>query len=206
MSQLEMNDISIDLETLGMRFDAPILSIACRVFDRDTGTMGKAFYQEITLDSSMRTGVVNGGTLEWWMGQSDKARQLFKSKPEKLDLASALMAMCTFIRSVGTGAPRVWGNGATADITWLEHAIAKGAVGIGVPWGHTNIRDMRTIVDAADYDYNDVPFVGTKHWAPDDALHQAKVISHCWRKIRGIKGKPAKAPAPQVATVEDDDL
>ncbi len=152
MSQLEMNDIGIDLETLGTRFDAPILSIACQVFDRDTGTMGKAFYQEITLDSAIRAGVVNGGTLEWWMGQNDKARQLFKSKPEKLDLATALMNMCTFIRSTGGGAPRVWGNGATADITWLEYAIAKGAVGIGIPWSYTNSRDMRTIVDAADYD------------------------------------------------------
>lgn len=212
MSKLEMRDIAVDCETLGTRFDAPVLAIAMRAFDRDTGTLGAAFYQEVSLDSAIRSGRVNGSTLAWWMAQPEPARRMFQDNPNKLDLASSLRAMCDFVRSIGVGAPRVWGNGATADITWLEYALAMGSVGLSTPWHFMNIRDMRTIVDAADYYEGDqLPFEGVKHYAPDDATHQAKVISHCWRKIRGPMGllKPvpvAAKKADKPAVQEDDDL
>lgn len=203
MTFTEANDITVDLETLGTRFDAPVIAIAMQSFNRDTGKFGAAFYQEINIDSAVKSGRVSGDTLCWWMQQGDRAKQLFNPKREKMHLASALQAMCTFVRGVGQGAPRVWGNGATADVTWLEYALANGSVGLSPPWHYTNIRDVRTITDAAGYDWNDVPFQGTKHWAPDDAAHQARVVSHCWRKIRGL----GKAPVKAVVTAEaDDDL
>jgi hypothetical protein len=140
------------------------------------------------------------------------ARNVFASDERKLSLATTLLNFTTFCRSVGAGVPRAWGNGATADITWIEYALAMGSVGLGAPWHFTNIRDMRTIIDAADLDLRDIPPVGTAHNALDDAIFQANAISAAWQKIRramGLLEMPQKGTKAAVAVQsqdEDDEL
>lgn len=191
-----MRDFSIDLETLSTRWDAAILSIGCVKFDRDTGEIGRRFYKEISLDTAIARGHVSGDTLAWWMGQTQGARRVFTTKNRE-PLANALMLLSEFIGR--NDCARVWGNGATFDITILEHAYATGAHGLTPSWHFTNIRDMRTIVDAAtEKGFNpwQVPRVGIHHNAVDDAEYQAKVIASCWQ---ALTGKP-------ITVYEDDEL
>lgn len=217
----DMRHWSIDLETLDNKYSSAIVSIGAVQFDRDTGEIGIRHYAKIDLDSAMKSGTVSGSTLAWWM-RHDKAREVFNEK-EKTPLACALAELSTIIRSKTIGA-YVWGNGSSFDITILEHAFINGAHGLAIPWGYQQIRDMRTIREAAGLDLCDVPPVGTAHNAVDDAEFQALAISMAWRRIREGLGhtmpkwkgpalpgakkvappKPAPVPAPVID--EDDEL
>lgn len=179
-----MNDFSIDIETLSTRYDAAILSIGCVQFDRITGEIGPRFYEEIGIDTAIKFGHVSGDTLSWWITQSKNAQRVFANKG-KQPLSAALHNLGAFVRR--EMAPRVWGNGATFDIGILEYAYVNGGHGLTPPWHFMKIRDMRTLVDAAESlgfnAYEDVPNVGVAHNAGDDAEYQAKVISRCWQII-----------------------
>ncbi len=222
----QMDHFSIDLETLHTRYDAAILSIGCAQFDPMTGKIGLQFYREIDFDASIKHGAVSGSTLRWWSGQSDKARRIFGTDG-KVGLAQALDEFTTWMRARSM-APKVWGNGATFDITILEHAYAVGCVGLQPPWHFTNIRDMRTIVDVAGVDPGAWPFPkdGVAHNAAHDAKRQAEIIAACWQKIKKSTfpgGEPEKTreqmpnqpvekvdspgnSGPAAATAGDDDL
>lgn len=215
-----MQDISVDIEALGTAYNAPILSIGAVLFDRQTGKLGTTFYQEITIASSVKAGLLDGATLAWWLSPARRsvAERMFADdnpdNPRKMHLASALQNFCTWVRSAGEGPCRVYGNGATFDITIIEHAIHMGSVGLSAPWHYTNVRDLRTLVDAAEsiagFDKASVPKVGTAHNALDDAIYQANLTHACWAALGGGKPLGAKtkatvksitppAPAPAVA-------
>lgn len=203
-----MHDISIDIETLSTRHDAAILSIGAVVFDRETGELGENFYVTVDIDSAIANGHVLGSTLAWWMQQNEAAKGLFDAS-EKCTLAEALFDLSIFVRQ-REGA-RVWGNGATFDITILEHAYSR--VNLAAPWKFWEIRDMRTLVEAAaarGFNKVSVPFEGEKHNAMDDAVHQARVIAHSWTarcapaapqgyKLVPIEATPAMTQAGQDA-------
>lgn len=212
-----MRDISIDLETLGKRYDAPILAIGAALFDRNTGKIGATFYEEIDFTSAVRSGRPDGSTIAWWMQQSKEAQRIFweSTQGEKRGLATALQMFGDWARSCTAGVPIVWGNGATFDISILEYAYDHGAVGLKEPWHFMNIRDVRTIVDACEdvtgiHPGHYVDRVGTHHHAKDDAAYQASLIFEAFKrlrshgqtqpiKVKGIKSNPA-------VTEDDDEL
>ena len=218
-----MDHFSIDLETLGVRSSAAILSIGCQQFDADSGKLGATFYKEIEIDSALRVGSVNGDTLSWWVTQSKEAQRVFVRSNEKMALPTALLEFTTWMRT-NSFAPIVWGNGATFDISILEHAYDHGCVGLKEAWHFTNIRDMRTLVDVAAFDKNNWPFPkdAVAHNALNDATRQAQIISAAWQKVRKglgltkaevkrqelsefeMKARTAKPLAPIVP--EDDEL
>lgn len=198
----DMDDFSIDLEALGTRCTAPIITIGVQQFNRDTGKLGATFYKEVDIDSAIRAGRVQADTLAWWITQNKNAQRVFTNK-EKVHIATALQELTTWMRSMSF-APRAWGNGATFDIGILEYAYDHACVGLREAWHFTNIRDIRTLVEAADFDTHTVPRVGTHHNALDDAIFQANVVHAAWRKVRGYppigagkKGKAAPQPAPE---------
>lgn len=210
---IKSDHFSIDLETLGTRCDAPIISIGVVQFDPNNSKKGETFYREIDIDSSIRAGRVEGSTLAWWMKQSDKARDVFDPKESKVALATALEELQRWMRDLSF-TPVVWGNGATFDISILEYAYDHGAVGLKEAWPFYNIRDMRTAVDLAGFNNDNWPFPrgsGIHHNALDDAGYQAEVISACWRKIKAALGHlPAeervKAVHNKPVVDEDDEL
>ena len=176
-----MNDhFSIDLETLGTRYNAAILSIGVHQFDIGTGKLGETFYREIDLDSAIKAGKVTGSTLAWWAQQGDAAKRVFGDNG-KTPLSVALDELRTWMLTKATK-PKVWGNGSSFDISILEHAYDNGAVGLKEPWFYTNIRDMRTIMD---YCLVKPKREGTHHNALDDAKYQAQCISAAHQAITG---------------------
>lgn len=197
-----LDHFSIDLETLGTRYSAAILSIGAVQFDPQTGALGREFYKEVDLASAIKSGSITASTLEWWVRQSEKAREVFQNKPSKVPLAQALDELTSWLRSSAM-APKVWGNGATFDISILEHAYDHGCVGLKEAWHFTNIRDCRTILDVSGLLHPDYPpATGTHHNALDDARWQAQLISRCWRKCRGL---PIVAKQNKATPKPDDD-
>jgi hypothetical protein len=207
--------LSIDLETLKARYDAAILSIGAAFINLDTGKLQETFYREITFNSAIKGGKIDGDTLSWWCQQDAKARRVFGDQAKKVTLSTALDQLNNFFR-LHPGAT-VWGNGSSFDITILEHNYDHGCVGLKEPWAYWKVRDMRTIVDVAGLTKPETMMVAgsVAHNALDDAIHQAMVISKAWRKVRTAMGvlkaqaevntKPVK-PAPDQHHGPDDEL
>jgi 3' exoribonuclease, RNase T-like len=201
-----LDHFSIDLETLDTRYSAAILSIGVVQFDPQTGALGREFYKEVDLASAIKSGSITSSRLEWWMRQSEAAREVFQNKPSKVSLAQALDELSTWLRSASM-APKVWSSGATFGISILEHAYDHGCVGLKEVWHFTNIRDCRTILDVSGLERSDYPPPnGAPHNALDDARWQAQLISRCWRKCRGMPPILKTQPKVQKPPVNDDEL
>ena len=176
-----MNQVMVDLETLGTKQNSAFISIgACR-FNPDTGEIGETFYQNIDWDDALKTRGVTGDTIKWWMRQSKEAQNKVcaPGKP----LKEVLKSFGRWFRE-GDAERQIWGNGATFDVSMLENAYEK-TFGM-LPWQHWNVRDVRTILAVGDnvFSRTDVPFEGTQHDALADAVHQAKYVSKVWQLLR----------------------
>lgn len=179
-----MNHVMIDLETLGTTCDAPIVAIGAVQFDPAAGKTGENFYRRIDWDSAIKSRRVSGDTLKWWMKQPDGARMEIVKNGVSMD--SALTEFSTYLSSlpVAGAGHQVWGNGATFDISMLEHAYTQ--YKIHTPWKFWNVRDCRTIEELAKglLDKKDIPRAGTHHNALDDALYQCAYVSAMWQALR----------------------
>ena len=167
-----MNDISIDIETLGTNQDSVIMSIGACYFDRLSGDIASDFYVNVELENQPRPICMK--TLRWWIGQSEEAAAHLFKEEQPLDIA--LHSLKLFIDSKAC----VWGNGANFDLGILENAYGGSDK---TPWPFWSTRDMRTVVDIASYTKGMIPFEGAQHNALDDAKHQAKVIAHCISQV-----------------------
>ena len=167
-----MNDVMIDLETLGLSVDSVIIQIAAVRFDRHTGDIGDYLHMSLSW-SSQQSRKVDMSTIEWWMNQDKNASKDLLSGTIKL--STALKELSSFIEEDD----RVWGNGSSFDISMLNHAFGEEET----PWKYWNVRDVRTVMDLAKVDVRDIPFKGQPHNAKDDCLHQINYLS---KAIKGI--------------------
>lgn len=191
LPKLPYIDFAVDCESLGKRWDAPVIAIGAVAFDRRDGSLGQEFYQEIDFTSACKHARVDGETVAWWMRQNAEARQLFQETGRlKMALATALQEFTAWGRAL-PGRVQPWGNGATSDITWLEHAYDTGTVGLRESWDFRSIRDMRTILDVAEYltpgfnPWSGLPPDGVAHHALDDAKCQAIAIANTFMHLKG---------------------
>lgn len=168
-----MKHIMLDLETLGNRSDAVILSLGAVKFDLDSDkTDDKAFYASISIDSNLELGRrIQEDTLLWWLKQEIAAQSVFHE--EKIALPQALE---DFSDWVGTGDYEVWSNGADFDIPMVTHAFAQ--IQMETPWKFWAGNCVRTYkkLPGAKAIASGVPFIGVKHNALADAVHQAQVV------------------------------
>lgn len=182
-----MNNLMIDLETMGKKPNAPIVSIGAVLFDPQTGELGPEFYTAVSLHSSMEQGAVpDGDTVLWWLKQSAEARAAICAD-DAMQIDDALAEFIQFIFQ-HTDEPKylkVWGNGATFDNVILRGAYER--AGMLCPWAYWNDHDVRTIVTLGrtlGFDpKRDMPFDGDMHNALADARHQAKYVSAIWQKL-----------------------
>ena len=175
-----MNNVMIDIETLGVSVTAPILSVGAVFFTPETGSLGKEFYQIVSIKSALEHGVVEPATLSWWMQQSRDARSIFYDKssvslPETLTALGQFMAANTDPLTVN-----VWGNGSSFDNAILSNIYNR--LGMKLPWNFRNDRDVRTIVHLANIIKNKNVLnlnhrEGVHHNALDDAKYQAKYVA-----------------------------
>lgn len=185
MSNTRLTDVSIDIKTLGKRYGAAVLSIGAASFNRHTGNLGPNYYVKVHLEDALRFGHTDAKTLQWWAQQGQVAnKHVFGLGGEHL--TRALQGLNAYLNGLPANVC-VWGNGPTFDMTLLEGMYH--ATGIECPWNnervHWNVRDLRTLIDVADFDKKTIPFTGTPHYALDDAVHQAKIAVACFHKLRG---------------------
>jgi hypothetical protein len=188
MEQATMMHCMIDIETLGKRPNAPILSIGAVKFDPETGKTSGGFYEAIDPADSFKYGVPDGDTFKWWMMQSDAARNAAVSG--KCMLPDALKKLAAFYPNWKE--VKVWGNGPSFDMTILEYAYHRALDQESAPWEFWNIRDCRTIANITGEWPPKIGGKGVHHNALDDAKHQAAWVSRMWQQLRKTKNQKTK--------------
>lgn len=135
-----MNHVMIDIETLGTKPGAVILSLAAVQFDL-SGKIGEMWAGNINIQEQLDKGsVIEAGTLLWWERQDKEARDaayvLSSNTAEQM-----LNAFAIWYRTLGLEYP--WGNSARFDMGLLENLYLR--LNMQPPWKHYNERDCRTI-------------------------------------------------------------
>ena len=172
MKRQNMNNIMIDLETMGIGPKAAIIAIGAVAFDLEQFMIGKTFYEVIDLESSMALGgTVSASTILWWMQQNDSARREFK-KPGK-HISIVLVEFSKWLTECGGDDFLIWGNGCNFDNVVLRSAYEN--CQIITPWNFRQdmcFRTIRKILPKAEVE----SIVETKHNALSDAIWQAKYL------------------------------
>lgn len=176
-----MENIMIDLETLGTAPGSVILSIGAVEFD-ETGT-GRTFYSRLNPEMQVQKfGMkIDAATVVWWMRQSDEARGEFSSSLGENSPWRAVTEFSQFFRA--TGAEYVWGNGPSFDCCNLS-ALFR-AVGKEAPWRFYNERCFRTLYFLAPNPQRPAHRVGTAHNALHDARAQAIAAADMLAQLKG---------------------
>lgn len=170
-----MDNVMIDLETLGRRAGCAILSIGAVAFDHQTGKLGPEFYIVVdSMDQVAECGLhIDQSTIDWWEKQSIEAREvLTESRSGKASsLGDALVKFNQYLAQFGFTKVKVWGNGGDFDNAIMASCYA--AAGLEVPWAFWHNRCYRTLKNLM----KGMPAAkrqGTYHNALDDAKTQAE--------------------------------
>lgn len=191
-----MKHVAIDLEVSAKTPYAGLLAIGAAFFEPSTSEIGAKFRVNVDSKSALAAGgVADPETLEWWMKQSQAARDAL-AIPPPVDIRVALSMFRDFLWDNTTADdPRdtlVWGNGIRSDNVWLASAYEN--CGMDCPFGFWADSDIRTMVmlgrRAGIDPKRTMDFVGTPHNPLDDAIHQAKYTSAIWQKLLpGVSGE-----------------
>lgn len=175
MNKLE---VMLDLETMSTKPNAAIIAIGAVRMDLTNMGIVDEFYCNIQLADSSLYGDIDPGTVEWWMQQSEDARQrLFTGT--RMKLAPALMG---FAQWFGEPAP-LWGNGAGFDNVVLRHSYL--AASLMVPWRYTHDRCYRTLKNLVPSAALEPPANTQKHDALADAKWQAEHLINMMNYLKG---------------------
>lgn len=181
-------DVMIDIETVGSPDEvvAPaIVQISAVGFYRDSGVYDnvKPLNHMVSLKSCLNVGMEAGEkTIIWWMKQDEAAREaVFGEHLNRIPIERALFELIAYVKMVCADGVRVWGNGPAFDLAILKAAFVK--CGMDVPWMHYNERCVRTVVDLWPEIKQNRPFVGTKHNAVDDCVHQIGYLCETFRCV-----------------------
>ena len=172
-----MNNIMIDIETMGHVPYSAIVSIAAVRFDIENGAVGEEFFTVVDLKSCIDIGLVmTAETVMWWMPQSDEARNHFVNAQME-HIESALVRLNYFIHNTDY----VWGNSARFDLGILSDAYRK--ANISEPWDFRNERDVRTISALMPEVRGKMPFAGIKHNPVNDCKHQIMYVCEIYKRL-----------------------
>jgi len=165
-----MQNVMIDLETLGKGAGCPIVSIGAVGFGSEG--LGAQFYRVInTPNQSTFKMYPDPETVEWWDKQSPEAREaLDESLLSKApSIVSVLFEFQNWLFDHYGEHVKVWGNGADFDNAILQYSFA--AIGQRLPWKFYNNRCYRTLKNLAPHVRMERK--GLKHHALADACDQA---------------------------------
>ena len=170
----------LDLETMGKKSNAAIVSIGAVEFDIETGKTGREFYKVVDLQSCLDLGLkVEASTIYWWLMQSEAARKRICEKGD--DLTNVLKHFGVWMQDC-VDKVKIWGNGARFDIGILEDAYVACAYN-DVPWYFRSEMDVRTLVAFAPYIKANYPMLGVEHDPIDDCKHQIRYCVEIWHRL-----------------------
>lgn len=175
-----MKHTMIDIETLGTRPDAVILSIGAVYFNPQCEELGmhEACHMFPPVPEQEVEGrKVDGSTAAWWMRQSFEARQaLLDGQRANTDTLDQMrMTLATIVEDADT----LWANGPDFDLVILRDFMGPG---YKWPfWKHSCVRTFKTRFDWALAGANISR--GNAHDAIADCLYQARQVRTIYRAL-----------------------
>jgi len=186
-------DVMIDIETLANTSNSAISQVAAIIFDRENGNIIDEFKRNVNLQTCIDIGLeMNVDTIEWWLSQTKKAQESILKKPRQ-SIKGVLTDLSTFIKKnwvilhnnktlndFQINDVKIWCH-ATFDEPVLSNAYNK--CQIEEPWHFRGVRDLRTIIDLANYDIYKNENTGIAHDALDDCKFQIKYTVECIKQL-----------------------
>lgn len=180
-----MNDVMVDLETLGRRAGCAILSIGAVEFD--ASGLGREFYCVVSRKSQKEFRILHEDpeTVKWWSERDPAAQKVILQASHRTatPLQEALTGFKKFLEPSGRQV-KIWGNGSDFDNAIL--ICLYETCEMTVPWSFWNNRCYRTLKNL--HPEIKMERVGTYHNALDDAKSQAL---HAVRMLYGQSEAPA---------------
>ena len=188
---MKYDHVMIDLETLGTKPGSVILSIGAVAFNAEQPETEWTTYNSgpILRRSCYDAGLVEDvNTVAWWRKQIDAEHlaggvdlyNFFDDTTNSLRSMHIAVAL-TELRHWFPNGASVWSNGANFDGVLLRCAYE--AVNVSIPWAYYNEQCFRTMkrqfVSVAAPE-----FVGTRHDALTDALHQTRYLQVIFARIK----------------------
>ena len=179
-----MNDLMLDLETMGNDSDSVIVQIAMVMFDRQTGEIDKdTFLTNISIDSCLNKGMkVTGSTIEFWLKQTGR-----DFLDNTVSINTAIEAVKTYYQRksmFGKNNIYLWSH-ATFDAVILSSAFKM--CGVKSPFPYKNFRDIRTLTDLAQLDlkktFTDKSGPQKDHNALHDCIFQISYCVSCFQRL-----------------------
>lgn len=168
----------LDFETLHTEPNTYILSAGFCAFDPskqdDIDTLVKQSFHIVFDERGQEDRVRGSATMAWWKEQSPQAWEM-ATMPEYSDTGYTYPLACGLI------AIREWcknhdvtnliGNGVGFDNAILKHACAQTKIDYPLPyWSDLDLRTMKALADIEEPVW---PSSLIKHFAKDDAIHEA---------------------------------
>ncbi len=175
-----MDQLMIDIESLGTNTDCPVISIGAVWFDIKTRTIGPDFYAILDVADQIDTKIrfADASTLRWWMGQSNAAKTIFKDNPaptkQVLELFRKWIMNFTGSTAQTTKKCFPWGNGNSFDLVIMESLFKD--YGVVCPWNYYSQRDLRTYKEFIGKGAKVEKLEGVNHNAKDDCINQINYI------------------------------
>lgn len=170
--------VMLDLETMGTSPDAAIVAIGAVTFEPADDTCPARFYRAVQLESAVAGGgLMDPGTVQWWMRQSDAARAVLHGG---LPIVDALIEFSAWLGDVADTDVQVWGNGANFDNVILSRAYTRARM--VRPWRTYADRCYRTAKSL--HPCVQMQRIGVHHHAADDAASQAMHLMAIFRALR----------------------
>lgn len=171
-----MDDVMLDLETLGTAPGSVIRTVGAVRFDPFTGQTGPSLHLAISREDMMCLGFrVSTDTERFWARPQNRDADRAIRAMEQLAVIDALERVEAFLRSPNYGEPVIWAQGANFDPVLLESAYR--GLRRKAPWGYSAVRDTRTVYALAHgRPASPVRREGVHHTALDDCLHQVRCV------------------------------
>lgn len=174
-----MNQIMIDIETLGTGDGAAIIQIGAVRFGK-VGLEPDDFTCQVDWNSS-HFGNIEPNTLRWWLEQDPAAREAAFSQVGVMSLINCLNSLNSWIAAAGIFR-HIWACPPNFDLRLLRQACAR--CNVGYPFPFWKERDFRTIRSEVGAPGDEPKRLGIKHNALDDARFQAKYLINILKRTR----------------------
>lgn len=161
-----MNQMMVDLETLGTTSDSVILQLGFCVFNYEDGIIHQENHHLDLDEQSDRR--IDSSTVLWWMNQTEEARKAVFTRPQTITKEAAWTQLSNQLNGVSN----VWANSPSFDLAMLKSYFDG-----DTPWSFRVELDFRTIVAELDHDRKlRPPSNPNKHVAMFDAIWQAEYL------------------------------
>jgi hypothetical protein len=172
-----MNNVMLDIETLGTNVDSIVLQVSLVRFDRQ-GNIGESLSLCLNVGEQESLGLKkDDSTIEWWNNTNPELfkRLLFEGVAS---LSDSLNQISSFFQYGDV----LWCH-ATFDAPILSNLFK--ITQKRIPWKYTNVRDIRTLVDLSHLNLSDYNWVKEKtHDALDDCKFQIKYCCDAFKRLR----------------------